>query len=155
MIKKLDLETNMNIKKLKIQPDENFDNFKVSLLHALKLYDYNKNCLIDFDTRLKNYFNRNKDLKVVIEVDITRLHKTLYDTKFWKLDRYKQKIPENYPMGGSNMETQAYYDPIICDEKYYEDVERTQKEAQLEVSAILFELECLNRNENIEINIKQ
>lgn len=48
----------MNIRKLKIQPDENFDNFRISLLKALNLFDYNKNCLLDFEDRIDNYFKK-------------------------------------------------------------------------------------------------
>ncbi|TDW52534.1 hypothetical protein EV144_1011225 [Flavobacterium sp. 270] len=145
----------MDIKKIKIQPEENFDNFRISLLHSLKLFDYNKDCLIDFDSRIKNYFDRNKNLKVEIEVDKTKLYQTIYNKKFWNLPDYKQEIPENYPMHGSNMECQAYYDPIVIDpKKHQENIEQTQKQTQLQVNIILAELDFLNRMENIEIKIK-
>jgi hypothetical protein len=145
----------MNTKKLQLQPRESLDDFRIRLLRILKIHDDKKDCLIDFENRIDNYFNRNKELKIEIEIDIPKLFKTIYDQKFWSLKRYKQEIPENYPMGGSNMETQAYYNPIVCDEKYYEDAEKTKIETQLEVDAILIELEILNKRENIEIKLKE
>jgi|GEM_PF-5189977 len=141
----------MNIKKLKIQPFENLDDFKISLLQTLKIHDYKKNCLLDFESRLDNYLNRNKDLEIEIKIDLEKFYKSIYDKKFRTLERYKREIPKNYPWGGSNMETQAYYDPIICDEKYYEDVAQTEKEAQTELNAMLLELEYLNSKEKISI----
>ncbi len=141
----------MNIKKLKIQPSENLDDFKISLLQTLKIHDYKKNCLLDFESRLDNYLNRNKDLQIEIKIDLEKFYKSIYDKKFRTLERYKREIPENYPWGRSNMETQAYYDPIICDEKYYEDVAQTEKEAQTELNTMLLELEYLNSKEKISI----
>lgn len=145
----------MNIKKLQLQPRESLDNFRIRLLRTLKIYDDKKDCLLDFESRIDNYFNRNRELTVEIEVDIPKLFKTIYDQKFRSLKRYKQEIPENYPWGGSNMETQAYYNPIVCDEKYYEDVEITKNETQLEIDAMIIELEYLNKKENIAIKLKE
>lgn len=118
----------MNIRKLKIQPDENFDNFRISLLKALNLFDYNKNCLLDFEDRIDNYFKRNKTLQVQIEIDVTKLSDKIYDNKFWNLKDYKQEMPENYPINGSNMETQNYVNTIIVDDKFRENQEKIKKE---------------------------
>lgn len=141
----------MSIKKIKIQPHENLDDFKISLLQILKIHDYHKNCLLDFESRLDTYLNRNKDLQIEIKIDLEKFYQSIYDKKFRTLERYKREIPENYPWGTSNMETQAFYDPIVCDEKYYEDVEKTQKEAQSQLNSMLLELEYLNSKENISI----
>ena len=144
----------MNIRKLKIEPTENFDNFKLSLLEALHLLDYNKNCLLDFDERIDNYFRRNKNQQIEIEVDVTKLSDTIYDRKFWNLKEYKQEIPENYPYGGSNMETQNYAASYIVDDTFRENQEKTKKETQLLVNDILLELEKLHQKENIKITLK-
>ncbi|KAF2516462.1 hypothetical protein [Flavobacterium foetidum] len=141
----------MNIRKLRIQPFENLDSFKIDLLHSLKMYDHNKNCLLEFETRLDNYLNRNKDTAIEIKIDLEKFYKSIYDKKFRTFERYKREIPENYPWGASNMETQAYYDPIVCDEQYYKDVEQTEKEAQLQLSEMLLEIEYLNSKERISI----
>lgn len=141
----------MNFKKLNIQPEKNLDDFKTKLLQTLKIYDYKKDCLIDFEDRIDAYLNRNKDLEIEIKIDLEKFYKSIYDNKFRTLERYKREIPENYPFGASNMETQAYYDPIVCDEKYYEDVERTEKKAKTELNSMLLELEYLNSKEKIAI----
>jgi len=143
----------MNIRKLKIQPDENFDNFRISLLKALNLFDYNKNCLLDFEDRIDNYFKRNKTLQVEIEIDVTKLSDKIYDNKFWNLKDYKQEMPENYPINGSNMETQNYVNTIIVDDKFRENQEKIKKETELLVDSILAELKKLNTKENIEIKL--
>lgn len=143
----------MNIRKLKIQPDENFDNFRISLLKALNLFDYNKNCLLDFEDRIDNYFKRNKKLQVEIEIDVTKLSDKIYDNKFWNLKDYKQEMPENYPINGSNMETQNYVNTIIVDDKFRENQEKIKKETELLVDSILAELKKLNTKENIEIKL--
>ncbi|CAM3484231.1 hypothetical protein [Flavobacterium chungbukense] len=141
----------MSIRKLKIQPFENLDSFKIDMLQLLKIYEYNKNCLLDFETRLDNYLNRNKDTEIEIKIDLEKFYKSIYDKKFRTFERYKREIPENYPMGGSNMETQAYYDPIVCDDQYYKDVEKTEKDAQSELSSMLLEIEYLNSKKGISI----
>ena len=143
----------MNIRKLKIQPDENFDNFRISLLKALNLFDYNKNCLLDFEDRIDNYFKRNKTLQVQIEIDVTKLSDKIYEKKFWNLKDYKQEMPENYPINGSNMETQNYVNTIIVDDKFRENQEKIKKETELLVDSILAELKKLNTKENIEIKL--
>jgi peptidoglycan/LPS O-acetylase OafA/YrhL len=143
----------MNIRKLKIQPDENLDNFKITLLKSLHLLDANKNCLLDFEDRIDNYFKRNKTLQVEIEIDVTKLSDKIYDNQFWNLKDYKQEIPENYPIYGSNMETQNYVNPIIVDDKFRENQEKIKKETELLVDSILAELKKLNTKENIEIKL--
>ena len=141
----------MNIRKFKIQPNENLDNFKICLLQTLKIYDYNKNCVLDFESRLDAYLKRNVDSEIEIKIDLEKFYKSICDKKFRTLEKYKREIPENYPLGASNMETQAFYDPIFCDEKYYEDLEKTEKEAQTALNVMLLELEYLNQKEKISI----
>src|SRR5690606_37797919 len=126
------------IKKLKIQPQKNIDDFKIQILKSLNLYDCKKNCLLDYDERIESFFKRNKNLKFEIEIDKTKLFKIIYDLKWGELKEYKQEIPKDYPFGASNMETQCYYSPIVCDEKYYEAVEKTKNEAQTELEELLY-----------------
>ncbi len=71
------------------------------------------------------------------------------------MKRYKREIPKGYPFGASNMETQAYYDPIICDEKYYEDKEKIEHETMLNVNLLISNFEELNTKYNFKIEVKE
>ncbi|MBC9795395.1 hypothetical protein [Sinomicrobium weinanense] len=145
----------MNIKKLKIQPNNGLDSFKIDILKSLNLYDRKKNCLLDFDLRLENYFNRHQNLKVVIDIDEKKLSKNIFKKKFWNLSEYKREIPKGYPFGSSNMETQAHYDPIVCNEKYYKDVERIKSETKEELNFLIINFEKLNMTDHLEIKIHE
>ena len=139
-------------KKLKIQPNKNFNDFKIQILQSLKIYDHKNNCLLDYEERIVSYFKRNKNLKIEIEIDKQKLFKTIYDFNWGELKEYKKEIPQNYPWGASNMETQCYYEPIVCDEKYYDAVEKTITNTQTELEELL---DNLIKLKYIEIIIKE
>lgn len=145
----------MNIKKLKIKAHNGLDEFKNDILKSLNLYDNKKNCLLDFDSRISSYFNRHKNLIIKIEINKKELSETLFKKKFYSLKRYKREIPLGYPFGASNMETQAYYDPIICDDKYYEDKEKIEEKTILELNFFISNIEELNTKYNFEIEMKE
>lgn len=143
----------LDIKKIKIQTSD-IECFKIELLKILSLYNYKQNCLIDFEDRLDNYFKRNSNLKIHIEIKKKKLFDEIYNKKFSELERYRRRIPENYPWGASNMETQTYYDPIVCDKKYYDDVEIIKTDSLLKLQELTNNYKKLERKEKLEIFIK-
>ncbi|APU10200.1 hypothetical protein A5M85_07855 [Cellulophaga lytica] len=145
----------MDIKKLKIKANNGIDEFKLDILKSLNLFDSKKNCLLNFDNRISNYFNRHKNLIIKIVIEKKELSDTLFEKKFYNLERYKREFPKGYPFGASNMETQAYYDPIICDEQYYQDKKRIENKTILELNDLMLNFEELNSKYNFEIEMKE
>ena len=155
VIKRYAKNNDLNKKKLKIKADSGIDEFKIDILKSLNLFDSKKNCLLDFDDRITSYFNRHKNLTIKILIDKEKLSETLFENRFYSLKRYKREIPKNYPFGASNMETQAYYDPIICDEKYYEDKKRIENEIIQELITLSSNFKELNAKFNFDIQMKE
>ena len=145
----------MNIKKLKIKADNGFDEFTIDILKSLNLFDSKKNCLLDFDDRMNSYFQRHKKLVINIVLSEKELFETLFKKKFYSLKRYKREIPEGYPFGASNMETQAFYNPIILDEQYYEDKEKIEDETQIELDFLISKIDELNTKYSFQIEVKE
>ncbi len=83
------------------------------------------------------------------------LFETLFKKKFYSLKRYKREIPEGYPFGASNMETQAFYNPIILDEQYYEDKEKIEDETQIELDFLISKIDELNTKYSFQIEVKE
>jgi len=142
----------MDIKKIRIQRC-NLNDIKIDILKSLNLFDYKKNCLVEFEQRIESYTKRHNNLKIIVEIKNDKLSKEIYDKNFSKLDRYRRKIPENYPFGASNMETQAYYDPIICDEQYYIDVENVKRESEKELEELKKNLKIISIESRFEFEI--
>ena len=145
----------MDIKKLKIKANNGIDDFKLDILKSLNLFDSKKNCLLDFDNRINNYFNRHKKLTIKIVIMKKELFDTMFEKKFYNLKRYKREIPKGYPFGASNMETQAYYDPIICDEQYHQDKKRIENETISDLNDLMSNFEELNTKYNFEITVQE
>ena len=88
------------------------------ILQKLNLVDHKKDCINEFYERLKNYIDRNKSLKIVLQFDRDKLEK---DLKFkLSLTRFQQPFPDNFEMG--NPHNRWFFDPII----------RTEEEAKKE-----------------------
>ncbi|WP_417444723.1 hypothetical protein [Joostella sp.] len=145
----------MDIKKLKIKANNGIDDFKLDILKSLNLFDNKKDCLLDFDNRIRNYFNRHKNLTIKIVITKKELFETIFKKKFYNIKRYKREIPKGYPFGASNMEAQAYYDPIICDEQYYQDKNRIENETISELNDLMSHFEELNTKYNFEIKVQE
>lgn len=94
------------------------ESLKMYILQKLNLVDHKKDCINEFYERLKNYIDRNKSLKIVLQFDRDKLEK---DLKFkLSLTRFQQPFPDNFEMG--NPHNRWFFDPII----------RTEEEAKKE-----------------------
>ena len=88
----------MGSKVIRINGYSDIESLKVSILQKLKLVDYKKNYIAEFDERVKNYIDRNKNLKIVLQFDNLKLEK---DIKFYLLltNRKPELYPDNFEMG--------------------------------------------------------
>ena len=77
----------MGSKVIRINGYSDIESLKVSILQKLKLVDYKK-----------NYIDRNKNLKIVLQFDNLKLEK---DIKFYLLltNRKPELYPDNFEMG--------------------------------------------------------
>ena len=113
----------MNIKAIKITGHRNIESLKMFILQKLKLVDHKKDCVAEFDDRLKSYISRNRGLKIEFQIDRIRLEK---DIKFYlSLIKNTQPFPENFEMG--NPHNRWLFDPIP---KTAEDMEKEDLELQ-------------------------
>lgn len=108
----------MNERIIKIVSYIDMESLKMYILQKLNLVDHKKDCINEFYERLKNYIDRNKSLKIVLQFDRDKLEK---DLKFkLSLTRFQQPFPDNFEMG--NPHNRWFFDPII----------RTEEEAKKE-----------------------
>jgi len=108
----------MNERIIKIVSYTDMESLKMYILQKLNLVDHKKDCINEFYERLKNYIDRNKSLKIVLQFDRDKLEK---DLKFkLSLTRFQQPFPDNFEMG--NPHNRWFFDPII----------RTEEEAKKE-----------------------
>lgn len=88
----------MDSKVIRINSFSDIESLKVFILQKLKLIDYKKNYVAEFDERVKNYIDRNKNLKIVLQFDSEKLEK---DIKFYLslTNRKPEPYPDNFEMG--------------------------------------------------------
>jgi hypothetical protein len=103
---------------IKIGSYGDVESLKMFILQKLNLVDYKTDYVKEFYERLRNYIDRNKNLKITFQFDRGKLEK---DLKFkLSLTRSQQSYPDNFEMG--NPHNRWLYDPIV----------RTEKEARTE-----------------------
>lgn len=77
------------------------------------LVDHKRDYVKEFYERLKNYIDRNKNLKITFQFDRDKLEKNL---KFkLSLTRFQKPYPDNYEMG--NPHNRWFQDPILRTEE--------------------------------------
>ncbi|MES2813040.1 MAG: hypothetical protein V4670_11265 [Bacteroidota bacterium] len=67
----------MDNKVIRINDYNDIESLKVFILQQLKLVDYKKNYVAEFDERVKNYIDRNKNLIIVLQFDCDKLEKDI------------------------------------------------------------------------------
>lgn len=85
----------MDCKVIKIKSYNDIESLKIFILQKLKLVDYTKDYVAEFEERLKNYIDKNKNLTVLFQFDIQKFEK---DLKF-NLSLTDRPYPDNFEMG--------------------------------------------------------
>ena len=71
------LERPMNERVIKIKSYTDIESLKTFILRKLNLIDHKKNSVEEFDNRLKNYFDRNQSLKIILQFNRANLKKEI------------------------------------------------------------------------------
>ncbi|MCZ8217097.1 MAG: hypothetical protein O9262_12700, partial [Cyclobacteriaceae bacterium] len=87
------------------------------ILQKLNLVDHKKDSVAEFDERLTNYIDRNKNLRVVLQFDRNKLEKDL-EFNLSLINRVDQPYPDNFEMG--NPHNRWLFDPIVKTEEQME-----------------------------------
>lgn len=99
----------MSLRKIKLQTVDSIDDFRLSLLKELKIIDYKRDCLVDYEERITKYLKRNSSIEIEVVLFKNLIYEKIYNKNYLRI--VKPVIPNNYPWGASNMETQNYYNP--------------------------------------------
>src|SRR5687767_1933392 len=103
----------MSDRTIKIRSYGVIESLKMFILQKLNLVDHKTDYVKEFYERLKNYIDRNKNLKITFQFDRRKLEK---DLKFnLSLTRSQQPYPDNFEMG--NPHNSWLYDPIVRTEE--------------------------------------
>lgn len=97
-----------NIRRIQLGKIDSIDSFKFQILHNLKLIDFKKNCLGEFEIRLNNYINRNPKLTIQLEVNIKEVSENFRKRIAGEIS--KTEIPDNYEFG--NPFNRWIFDPV-------------------------------------------
>ena len=120
----------------------------MKILNSLNLIDYKKECLLEYENRITNFINRNKSKQIQIIISQKEIKNNIYSQNYIKI--FKPKIPENYPFGKSNMETQTYFDPPT--KEINDEINRV---SEIDLKNLLNEIIQLNKEGNLVIIIKE
>lgn len=137
----------MNERTIKIGGYTDKEPLKLYILQKLKLVDHKRDYVNEFYERLKNYIDRNKNLKITFQFDRDKLEK---DLKFkLSLTRFQKPYPDNYEMG--NPHNRWLDDLIIMTEEEVKqeklDFERNYRERLLTFNQFLGRLEQIGKGQ--------
>ncbi len=88
----------MDSRILKINSFSDIISLKLLILQKLKLTDFKKDYVSEFDERLKNYLERNRNLKLIFQFDIVKIERRINIDVSLK-NRKSEPYPDNYEMG--------------------------------------------------------
>jgi hypothetical protein len=117
----------MNNRIINLKSYTGIESLKRFILQKLNLVDYKKDSIAEFDNRIKNYIERNKNLELILQLNRTEIEKDLR-FRISLTSKANQPYPENFEMG--NPHNRWLYDPIIKTE------EETKRE-ELELEKVL------------------
>lgn len=116
----------MEIRQIKINGHSEVETLKLYILQKLKLIDHKRNNLEDFETRIKNYLERNRNLRIEFILDNAKFEKDLrFDLNISNIQT--KPYPENYEFG--NPLNRWLYDgtPLTQEESEIKDLNLERK----------------------------
>ena len=116
----------MEIRQIKINGHSEVETLKIYILQKLKLIDHKRNNLEDFETRIKNYLERNRNLRIEFILDNAKFEKDLrFDLNISNIQT--KPYPENYEFG--NPLNRWLYDgtPLTQEESEIKDLNLERK----------------------------
>jgi|ADurb_Cas_01_Slu_FD_contig_91_379265_length_1480_multi_3_in_0_out_0_3 hypothetical protein len=88
----------MEKRQIKINGHSEVETLKIYILQKLKIIDHKKNNLQEFESRLKDYLGRNKNLRLEFILDNAQFEKDIsFDLNLSNIQT--QQYPENYEFG--------------------------------------------------------
>ena len=88
----------MEIRRINIIGHSEIETLKIYILQKLKLIDYKKDNLEEFETKIKSYLEKNQNQKLEFILDNERFEKDLkFDLKVANIETVP--YPKNYEMG--------------------------------------------------------
>ena len=88
----------MEIRQIKINGHSQVETLKIFILQKLKLIEYKRNNLEEFDSRLKSFLTRNSNLKIELILNNLEFEKDLkFDLNLSNIET--KPYPENYEFG--------------------------------------------------------
>jgi hypothetical protein len=116
----------MEIRRININGYSDVDKLKIYLLEKLKLTDFKRNNLEEFEIRLTDFLLRNKNLQLEFQLDLNLFEK---DLRFnISILNNSKSIPENYEFG--NQLNRWIFDGVSTTQEYSEN-KKLELEQQL------------------------
>jgi hypothetical protein len=143
----------METRQIKINGHSQIETLKIDILQKLKLIDYKRNSLTEFESRLKSYLQRNRNLKIEFILNNTEFENDLkFDLNLKNIDN--NHYPENYEIG--NPHNRWIHDnwPLTQKENKIED-EKTKQDIEEAIAEFNSFFEWLELLGDGQIKIKK
>lgn len=99
----------MNERKLKFKYIDSIESLKYSILVKLKIIDFNKDCLSEFEIRLRRYLERNPGQVIRLVIDMEDIKQTIKSRVAARVTTIR--YPDGFKAGQPHMMWGVYSDP--------------------------------------------
>lgn len=139
-----------NTRKIKIGRISGVNSLKIQILSSLKILDFHKDCVNEFDVRIVSYLDRNKKLAIQVDVFLTNVEEGIKKQAI--IDNTEVRYPSDFQFGLPNMATNFMGSPKSSDEIELERI-KIEKQTKKEFQYFIKEVNRLSEITRFKINL--